>query len=120
MNDEHEQMMRTMVNAHTELGDLISAADADAFIIGNLNHACHTLEAALAETRKALAGLLGLVDRNTCRHEETYRGGLCWTICAECGEKWGDHQGGFVPYVDPPEIAHARATLKGAVSTGTA
>ena len=32
--------------------------------------------------------------RNTCLHEETYRGGAIWEICSQCGAKWADDEGG--------------------------
>ena len=38
--------------------------------------------------------------RNTCLHEETYRGGVIWEICSQCGAKWADDEGG------KPEDAH--------------
>lgn len=29
-----------------------------------------------------------------CPHANTYRGGVQWTICEDCGEKWADDEGG--------------------------
>jgi len=52
-------------------------------------------------------------DRNTCTHESTRRGGTIWTICDDCGRKWDDDRGGFVPYSDPPGISALRAALGG-------
>lgn len=52
--------------------------------------------------------LLREYDRNTCQHEEKYRGGAIWTICSQCGAKWADDEGGFKPYVDPPAVVRAR------------
>jgi hypothetical protein len=57
---------------------------------------------------KALRDLLDHVDRETCPHEDTHRGGLIWTVCDACGRKWADDEGGFVPYSDPPAVARAR------------
>jgi hypothetical protein len=65
----------------------------------------------LRDLRKALAGLLHHVDRNTCTHEETHRGGFIWTICGGCGMKWADDRGGFVPHQDDPSVAQARKIL---------
>jgi hypothetical protein len=62
-------------------------------------------------TRKALADLLAHVDRETCTHEETHRGGVLWTICDSCGRKWADDEGGFVPHQDAPAVASARRIL---------
>ena len=36
----------------------------------------------------ALRDVTDLADRNTCRHEETHRGGVLWEICDMCGAKW--------------------------------
>lgn len=63
------------------------------------------------DTRTALAELLHLFEANTCRHEDTHRGGTIWTICDRCDRKWADDQGGFQPYEDPQEVINARAAL---------
>lgn len=60
---------------------------------------------------EALAALLKWAERNTCQHEETYRGGAIWTICRACGQKWADDEGGFKGYVEPPEFEAAREAL---------
>lgn len=62
--------------------------------------------------RSALEGLLNYVDGNTCRHETIHRGGLIWTICDDCGQKWADDRGGFKPYRDPPQVRIARAAMR--------
>ena len=59
----------------------------------------------------ALRGLLEHVDRETCRHEQTHRGGSIWTICDDCGEKWADDRGGFIPYTDAVAVAQAREAI---------
>jgi len=61
--------------------------------------------------RSILAALLAHVDRETCTHEETYRGGSIWTICKDCDRKWADDRGGFKPHEDAPAVAAARAAL---------
>lgn len=58
---------------------------------------------------ECLRKLLDHVDRETCTHDETHRGGGIWTICDECGMKWADDRGGFVPYKDPPAVEQARS-----------
>lgn len=71
-------------------------------------------EAAEARVKELEAGLLSLlrhVDNETCTHEDTYRGGLIWTICSACGCKWADDRGGFVPHCDAPAVSGARALL---------
>lgn len=64
--------------------------------------------AAGVDVREALKALLDHVDVETCVHEETHRGGFLWTICDQCGRKWADDEGGFVPHADAPAVARAR------------
>lgn len=61
--------------------------------------------------RTALKHLLNEVDRNTCVHDDTYRGGMIWTICRGCGRKWADDEGGFAPHEDSAAIKAAREIL---------
>lgn len=61
--------------------------------------------------RDALMALLARDMRNTCQHGETYRGGLLWEICSDCGAKWADDEGGKPEWQDPPEWTKARAAL---------
>lgn len=68
-------------------------------------------DAPKGEPTAALQELLDHVDRETCRHEDIYRGGAIWTICRDCGRKWADDEGGFQPYEDAPAVAKARAIL---------
>lgn len=72
----------------------------------------------VADERAALADLLEYVDRNTCTHEDTHRGGAIWTICDGCGMMWADDKGGFVPHQDAPAVAAARAALANAPVDG--
>lgn len=69
-----------------------------------------------SEIFDVLRGLLDHVDRNTCTHESTHRGGFLWTICDDCGMKWADDKGGFKPHADAPAVAKARAVLDAALS----
>lgn len=61
----------------------------------------------------ALSGLVGYVERNACHHENTHRGGVIWTICDDCGRKWADDRGGFVPYTEPDALVAAYEALSG-------
>lgn len=65
----------------------------------------------------ALAALLARDEANTCRHEDTYRGGALWEICRQCGAKWADDEGGRPAWQDPPEWEAARAVLAAAADT---
>ena len=46
---------------------------------------------------KILKEVTDYAANNTCLHESTYRGGVLWEICADCGAKWADDEGGM-PY----------------------
>lgn len=59
----------------------------------------------------ALRAVVRKLELSECHHEETHRGGAIWTICDQCGQKWADDRGGFVPYKEPPELTQARAIL---------
>ena len=61
--------------------------------------------------RELLVSLLRYAEMNTCCHESTYRGGTVWEICDSCEAKWADDDGGKPEWVDPAEIAEARAAL---------
>lgn len=63
------------------------------------------------EAANVIRGLLGEIDRNTCPHEDTYRGGFLWTICHGCGRKWADDEGGFVADPIPAAVTSAEAFL---------
>lgn len=55
--------------------------------------------------------LLAYAERNTCTHEETYRGGAIWEICSSCDVKWADDRGGRPEYVEPPEFQAMRDAI---------
>lgn len=63
------------------------------------------------EIHEALEALVRYVDKQTCSHEETYRGGTMWEICSMCGKMWADDEGGRPEYEDPPEVATARKLI---------
>ena len=54
------------------------------------------------------------VERNTCAHEETHRGGFNWEICDMCGAKWADDEGGKPEFKWPDAVEKARAMLAAA------
>lgn len=43
---------------------------------------------------EVVQALVAEIERNTCTHEETHRGGFIWEICNQCGAKWADDEGG--------------------------
>jgi ribosomal protein L37AE/L43A len=56
--------------------------------------------------------MLDHIERNTCTHEETHRGGVIWEICDGCGAKWADDEGGKPPFAWPKVVLAAHARLE--------
>ena len=79
--------------------------------IDDLTARAEAAEARIKRLEEVLQGAISEYDRNVCHHETLVRGGAIWTICQDCGAKWADDEGGFVPYQDPPKISIARAAL---------
>ena len=75
---------------------------------------CRRLELDRAALMEALEKLLQRDMRNTCRHEETHRGGAIWEICDQCDTKWADDCGGKPEWHEPPEWTLAESTLSAA------
>lgn len=71
-----------------------------------------TLTMKLGILQIAARAALSHMERNECRHEETHRGGILWTICDGCDQQWADDEGGFQPYVEPKAIAGLRNALE--------
>lgn len=55
--------------------------------------------------------LLREIERQTCTHEETHRGGFVWEICDSCGAKWADDEGGKPEFKWPKVVERAHAML---------
>lgn len=60
--------------------------------------------------------LLREIERQTCAHEETHRGGFLWEICDSCGAKWADDEGGKPEFKWPKVVEKARAMIEGTPS----
>ena len=60
----------------------------------------------------ALEALLLRDEQNTCRHENTHRGGAIWEICDDCGAQWADDRGGKPEWKEPQEWVRAREVLE--------
>ena len=60
---------------------------------------------------EALKAMLQRDERNTCQHENVFRGGVIWTICNDCGCKWADSEGGMPKWRDPKEWIAARSAI---------
>lgn len=67
--------------------------------------------AELRRLRAALTDLLAWAEAQRCDHETLERGGAIWTLCADCGRKWADDEGGFQPDAEPAAITAAYAAL---------
>lgn len=74
-------------------------------------HPSADLRGAAEQALEALKRMNAYAARQTCSHDETYRGGAIWTICRQCGMKWADDEGGKPPYEDPPEMIAATAAI---------
>lgn len=55
--------------------------------------------------------LVDHIERNTCTHEETHRGGAIWEVCDSCGARWADDAGGKPGFKWPAVVEKARAIL---------
>lgn len=69
---------------------------------------------------QALRRVTNYAARQTCAHDDTYRGGVLWEICSNCGMKWADDEGGRPEDTDPPELveaAEAIAALEAALAS---
>lgn len=60
---------------------------------------------------EVLRDLVCEIERNTCTHEETHRGGVLWEICDLCGAKWADDRGGKPEFQWPDCVEHAHEWL---------
>lgn len=61
-----------------------------------------------------MRALVHHIERETCTHEETYRGGAIWEICRDCGEKWSDDRNPKPEFAWPKCVEDARALLAAA------
>lgn len=55
---------------------------------------------------------LNEIERNTCSHEETHRGGVIWEICDQCGAKWADDEGGKPEFVELKIVTKLKDCIK--------
>ena len=97
---------------HEENAELRKANDAFGQRQKWWNERMVALEAQRDALLAALKGVLLRDERNTCRHEETHRGGAIWEICDSCGAMWADDQGGKPKWENPKEWTQARAAIK--------
>lgn len=65
-----------------------------------------------AQDQALIRQMLDHIERNTCTHEETHRGGVIWEICDGCGAKWADDEGGKPPFAWPKVVLAARSRLE--------
>lgn len=60
---------------------------------------------------EVINALVQEIERKTCTHEETHRGGTLWEICDACGAKWADDAGGKPKFKWPDAVIKARELL---------
>lgn len=58
-----------------------------------------------------IAKLVNEIERNTCMHESTHRGGVIWEICDDCGAKWSDDRNPRPEFKWPDCVTDAHALL---------
>lgn len=63
------------------------------------------------DMRAAFEELLAFAESQICTHDNTYRGGVLWEICEDCGRKWADDEGGKPKFEWPKAIVEARKAL---------
>jgi hypothetical protein len=68
-------------------------------------------DALIAELVGALKAAVDHIERDTCDHSETHRGGFLWEICDSCGRKWADDQGGKPEFHWPSAVINGRAAI---------
>jgi len=78
---------------------------------GDYSPANGDLMADAPELLDALSKAIDLVERKTCTHEDTYRGGIIWEICRGCGAMWADDEGGKPDFKWPDSVEQARALI---------
>lgn len=61
--------------------------------------------------KEVIRKLLNHIYANTCTHDETYRGGILWEICSQCGAKWADDEGGKPDFEYPQCVKDAEQIL---------
>ncbi len=62
----------------------------------------------LQQALDALDAASSAIVAGICFHENTHRGGVLWTICDDCGQKWADDRGGFKKPTMPKGYAQAQ------------
>lgn len=58
-----------------------------------------------------LEDLVSEIENNTCLHENTYRRGIIWEFCEDCGEEWSDHTGGKPEFAWSTSVETARRLI---------
>ena len=91
--------------------DAVPETGADPDLIQEAAAELRRLHAQRDALLEALKDMLLRDEKNTCRHEETHRGGAIWEICDSCGSMWADDKGGKPEWGEPKEWTQARAAI---------
>jgi len=102
--------MKNEAQARTTITNGTTIVHANALLHSLTAENCQ-LSADLARVTAERAELLAIAGRNVCRHETRHRGGILWTICADCGHHWADDKGGFEQGPDAKRLEEIEGKL---------
>jgi len=122
LSDERDKWQQIAVDSDEAADELKDQRD-EAIKRGDTWKSQCANEAEVTAERDALVGqvaalcdvmpdLIRLAENDNCSHQSTYRGGVLWEICDQCGAKWADDEGGKPPYVEPPAIVAASRAIE--------
>lgn len=89
----------------------------DTAVIMSSNSGAQNVASSQDEWKRLANDLLREIERQTCTHEETHRGGFLWEICDSCGAKWADDEGGKPEFKWSNAVERAHAMLAAAPET---
>jgi hypothetical protein len=105
-----------LIHEHPDSEQSMSVLDDDGDEISVLVGEFELIRRAVAKQvvmpeRDLIASLVREIERNTCTHEETHRGGVIWEICDSCGAQWSDDRNPKPEFQWPDCVEAARTLL---------
>ena len=91
--------------------DALDRLVEDTAVIMSSNSGAQNVASSQDEWKRLANDLLREIERQTCTHEETHRGGFLWEICDSCGAKWADDEGGKPEFKWSKAVERAHAML---------